>query len=39
MIVIDVGNSNIVFGLYSKDKLIKVLRLKTEKKINKKIKY
>ncbi len=36
MIVIDVGNSNIVFGLYSKDKLIKVLRLKTEKKINKK---
>ena len=36
MIVIDVGNTNIVFGLYSKDKLTKVIRIKTEKKINKK---
>ena len=36
MIVIDVGNTNIVFGFYSKDKLTKVIRLKTEKKLNKK---
>ena len=35
MIVIDVGNTNIVFGFYFKEKLIKVIRLKTEKKINK----
>ena len=35
MIVIDVGNTNIVFGFYLKEKLIKVIRLKTEKKMNK----
>ena len=34
MIVIDVGNTNIVFGFYLKDKLTKVIRIKTEKKIN-----
>ena len=36
MIVIDAGNTNIVFGFYSKNKLTKVIRIKTEKKINKK---
>ena len=35
MIVIDVGNTNIVFGFYLKNKLTKVKRLKTEKKNNK----
>ena len=34
MIVIDVGNTNIVIGFYTKHKLIKIFRLKTEKKIN-----
>ena len=34
MIVIDVGNTNIVIGFYTKNKLIKIFRLKTEKKIN-----
>ena len=37
MIVIDVGNTNIVIGFYKKNKLIKIIRLKTEKKINIKI--
>ena len=32
MIVIDVGNTNIVIGFYKKNKLIKIIRLKTEKK-------
>ena len=32
MIVIDVGNTNIVLGIYLKDKLVKVIRLNTEKK-------
>ena len=32
MIVIDVGNTNIVIGFYTKNKLIKIIRLKTEKK-------
>ncbi len=31
MIAIDVGNTNIVFGIYSGKKLIKVFRVKTEK--------
>ena len=31
MIVVDVGNTNIVIGFYSKKKLIKVFRLNTEK--------
>ena len=31
MIVIDVGNTNIVIGVYLKNKLSKVLRLNTEK--------
>ena len=34
MIVIDVGNTNIVIGFYIKNKLIKISRLNTEKKIN-----
>ena len=34
MIVIDAGNTNIVIGFYTKNKLIKIVRLKTEKKIN-----
>ncbi len=34
MIVIDAGNTNIVIGFYIKNKLIKIIRLKTEKKIN-----
>ena len=33
MIVIDAGNTNIVIGFYTKNKLIKIIRLKTEKKI------
>ena len=33
MIVIDVGNTNIVIGFYTKNKLNKIIRLKTEKKI------
>ena len=32
MIVIDAGNTNIVIGFYTKNKLIKIIRLKTEKK-------
>ena len=31
MIVIDIGNTNIVFGIYFKKKLKKVIRIKTEK--------
>ena len=31
MIVIDAGNTNIVIGFYTKNKLIKIIRLKTEK--------
>ena len=31
MIVIDVGNTNLVLGIYSKNKLTKVFRIKTEK--------
>ena len=31
MIVIDVGNTNIVIGIYSKKKLIKIFRINTEK--------
>ena len=39
MIVIDVGNTNIVIGFYIKNKLIKIIRLKTKKiKIKIKIK-
>ena len=34
MIVIDAGNTNIVIGFYTKNKLNKIIRLKTEKKIN-----
>ncbi len=34
MIVIDAGNTNIVIGFYKKNKLNKIIRLKTEKKIN-----
>ena len=34
MIVIDAGNTNIVIAFYTKHKLIKIIRLKTEKKIN-----
>ena len=34
MIVIDVGNTNIVIGFYTKNKLKKIIRLTTEKKIN-----
>ena len=34
MIVIDVGNTNIVIGFYTKNKLNKIFRLNTEKKIN-----
>ena len=34
MIVIDAGNTNIVIGFYTKNKLIKIIRLKTEKKIS-----
>ena len=34
MIVIDVGNTNIVIGFYTENKLNKIIRLKTEKKIN-----
>ena len=34
MIVIDAGNTNIVIGFYKNNKLIKIIRLKTEKKIN-----
>ncbi len=39
MIIIDAGNTNIVFGIYSKKKLIKIFRINTDKKniINKKI--
>ena len=33
MIVIDAGNTNIVIGFYSKNKLNKIIRLKTDKKI------
>ena len=32
MIVIDAGNTNIVIGFYKKNKLNKIIRLKTEKK-------
>ena len=32
MIVIDAGNTNIVIGFYKNNKLIKIIRLKTEKK-------
>ena len=35
MIVIDVGNTNIVIGIYLKKKLNKVFRLNTQKNINK----
>ena len=31
MIVIDAGNTNIVIGFYAKNKLIKIIRFKTEK--------
>ena len=34
MIVIDAGNTNIVIGFYTKNILNKIIRLKTEKKIN-----
>ncbi len=34
MIVIDVGNTSIVVGFYTKNKLIKIIRLNTQKKIN-----
>ena len=34
MIIIDVGNTNIVIGFYKKNKLKKIIRLNTEKKIN-----
>ena len=34
MIVIDIGNTNIVIGFYIKNKLIRKIRFKTEKKIN-----
>ena len=34
MIVIDAGNTNIVIGFYTKNKFVKIIRLKTEKKIN-----
>ena len=34
MIIIDAGNTNIVIGFYKKNKLIKIIRLTTEKKIN-----
>ena len=34
MIVIDVGNTNIVIGFYKKNQLNKVIRLNTEKKIH-----
>ena len=34
MIVIDAGNTNIVIGFYTKNKLNKIIRLNTEKKIN-----
>ena len=34
MIVIDAGNTNIVIGFYTNNKLNKIFRLKTEKKIN-----
>ncbi len=34
MIVIDVGNTNIVIGFYTKNKLRKIIRLNTKKKIN-----
>ena len=36
MIVIDVGNTNIVFGIYNNQKLTKIFRLNTEKDITKK---
>ena len=36
MIVIDAGNTNIVFGIYYKNKLMKIFRINTEKKTNKK---
>ena len=32
MIVIDAGNTNIVIGFYTENKLSKIIRLKTEKK-------
>ena len=32
MIVIDAGNTNIVIGFYTKNKLNKIIRLKTENK-------
>ena len=32
MIVIDAGDTNIVIGFYTKNKLNKIIRLKTEKK-------
>ena len=34
MIVIDVGNTNIVIGFYTKNKLSKIIRLNTKKQIN-----
>ena len=34
MIVIDVGNTNIVVGFYKKNKIIKIKRLNTQKKLN-----
>ncbi len=34
MIVIDIGNTNIVIGFYTKNQLNKVIRLNTEKKIH-----
>ena len=36
MIVIDVGNTNIVFGVYNNQKLIKIFRVNTEKDVTKK---
>ena len=36
MIVIDIGNTNIVVGIYNTNKLKKVFRISTEKKNKKK---
>ncbi len=36
MIVIDIGNTNIVFGVYNNQKLIKIFRVNTEKDVTKK---
>ena len=36
MIVIDIGNTNINFGIYSKNKLSKILKVRTYKETNKK---